>query len=171
MTRRKVTKVKETTGHSFEDVLGVPHGSTELTKTQVSTELVPHEDYDDKDDEIESDISGVHDRGLELFEYLMEEIEDAEPSNRADLVTVAIQTLNTMLSAADKKRLLKQHSDLLKQKDRSISSKEKSGGKTTNNLFVGSREEVLEMLEEIKNSPKEIEEDDASIVDVQEQQD
>ena len=114
MTERKISKVVENTEHSFEKVLDVPSGTTELTKKRIRSEIKPYDDYDDKDDEIEEDMVNVQDRALELYEYLVDEIDDADQGKRARLAEVAGQMLNTALSATEKRRLMKQQKDILK---------------------------------------------------------
>ena len=146
MTERKIEKVVETTEHSFENVLDIPSGTTEIEKTRVTSEIIEYDEYDEKDSEIEADLVMIQDKALELYEFLVDEIEDADPSKRARLAEVADQILNTALSSSDKRRALKQHKDVLKQKDRVLSKK--SGGKTTNNnLFIGSHADMLKYIE------------------------
>lgn len=159
MTERKVEKVVETIEHSFENVLGVPSGTTEIEKTRVVSEPTQPDEYDTKDNEIEEDLVEIQDKALELHEHLVDEIEDADPSKRARLAEVADQVLNTALSSLDKRRSLKQHKDILKQKDRAIDKKGGPGGTTQNNLFIGSHDEVLEYL------AKNLATDDDKIID------
>jgi hypothetical protein len=160
MTSRKIEKVTEKIGHAFEDVLGVPPNTTEVSKTRVTSELAVSPDYDEKDSEIEEDIVDIQDKALELFEYLVEEMDGTEQSKRARLAEVAGQLLNTALSATEKRRVIKQHIDILKQKDRVLSNK---GGGTTNNIaFIGSLEEALELVD---TKSEKVNSDDSSIIE------
>lgn len=145
MTDRKVEQIITPTEHSFETVLGVPSGTTEMVKTVVTSKPVQHETYDDKDVEIDEDILVVHDKALELYDVLMSEIDDAAPNSVARLAEVAGQMLNTALSASEKRRDLKKHKDILQHKERTPG---KGGGKivTNNNMFVGSHEELMKMI-------------------------
>lgn len=162
MTQRKIEKVVETTEHSFENVLGIPSGTTEIVKTHVTSETEDHDDYDSKDREIERDFLDVHDKAMELFVELAEEIEDAEPSKRSRLAEVAGQILNTALSASERRRVLKQHIDTLKQKDRALSTKAGNKGKTSNNFFIGTHAEMMKLWDSVqtdKDDPVIIEHD------------
>jgi hypothetical protein len=161
MTESKTEKVVETIEHSFEGVLGVPPGTTEIVKTRVKSEPVIHEDYDHKDSEIEDDFVKIYDKAMELFENLLDEIEDADQSKRARIAEVANQTLSTALNAAEKRKGLKQHIDILKQKERAI-NKKAHGGKQVNNLFIGSHEKLIDLLDRHSNEP-----DDSTIIDVE----
>lgn len=163
MTKRKTEKVVEKITHSFEDVLGVPPNTTEVVKTRVSSELTVHEDYDSKDVEIEEDITGIQDKALELYEYMVDEIEDTDQSKRARLAEVAGQLLNTALSAAEKRKALKQHIDILKQKDKVIAGK--GDGKTTNNVFVGTHDDLMKLLGD--GPPEPIDPNDPSVIDAE----
>lgn len=158
MTERKVEKVIETFEHSFETVLDVPPGTTEIEKTRIVSKPIIHQEYDAKDNEIEEDLISIHDKALELHEVLVDEIDDTDQSKRARLAEVADQVLNTALSAVDKRRSLKQHVDSLKQKDRAI-DKKGSGPTTNNNLFVGSHEDMLEFV------AKSLGDDDSNVIE------
>mgnify|MGYP000958940044 CR=1 FL=1 len=160
MTTRKTEKIVENTGHAFEDVLGVPANTTEIARTRVTSELTVGADYDEKDIEIEEDIVDIQDKALELHETMLDAIDGAEQSKKARLAEVAGQLLNTALSATEKRRVMKQHIDLLKQKDRVLSSR---GGNTTNNIaFVGSLEDALRAID--SNSGK-VDSDDSPIIE------
>jgi hypothetical protein len=146
MTERKTERVVETREHSFEKVLGIPSGTTEIVKTRVTSVTAPHDDYDGKDEEIEQDFLDVHDKAMELFDYLADEIDDADQSKRSRLAEVAGQLLNTALNASERRRVLKQHIDVTKQKDRVIDNKA-TGGQTNNNILVASHEELMKLME------------------------
>jgi hypothetical protein len=142
MTKRNVEKIIDTTEHPFEQILGVSSGTTEIIKTQVVSEPVEHESFDSKDSEIEEDILIVHDKALELYEYIVDELNDSDPSKKSRLAEVAGQLLNTALSATEKRRVMKQHKDVLEHKDRVLANK---GGKkiTNTTVFVGSFKELM----------------------------
>lgn len=149
MTERKVEKVVETREHSFENVLGIPSGSTEVVKTRITSETKPHDDYDEKDGEIEQDFLDVHDKAMELYETLLDEIDDADQAKVSRLSEVAGQILNTALNASERRRVLKQHIDTIKQKDRVIDNK---SGPTnqTNNILVGTHEDLQALLDKME---------------------
>lgn len=146
MTTRKTEQVTETIEHSFEGVLGIPSGTTEIVKTRIESTTEPHEDYDAKDNEIEEDFLYVHDKAMELYEQLVEEIEDADQSRRPRFAEVAGQILRTALDASERRRVLKQHIDTTKQKDRALEGKA-GAGKTTNNVFMATHEEMIAMMQ------------------------
>ena len=159
MTNRKVEKIVETKEHSLEHVLGVPSGTTEMVKTKISSDPVPHEGYDEKDNEIEEDFLHAHDKALELYNILLEEVDDADPSKRARLAEVAGQILGQAVTTTEKRRLMKQHKDIMAQKG-TESGKGLPRGSTTNNLFVGSFESLMNAVEHSEESKEIIESSD-----------
>ena len=70
--------------------------------------------------------------------------------------------MNTALSAAEKKKALKQHIDILKQKDKVITSK--GDGKTNNNVFVGTNDDLMKLLG--NGTPDPLDPNDTSVIDV-----
>ena len=151
MTKRKETEVVEEIEHSFEKVLDVPEGSTEISKTVIESELIEHDSYDEKDKEIEEDFADVQDKALELYDYLFDEMDDADPGKRARLAEVAGQLLNTALSAGERRRVLKQHIDILKHKKETAKGGKSGSGNTTNNIIVSSQTELLRLLNKETN--------------------
>lgn len=146
MTKRKEIEIIEDGKHSFEDVLDVPSGTTEITKKVIKSEVSEHELYDDKDREIEEDFAEVQDKAFELYEYLFDEMDDADPGKRARLAEVAGQLLNTALSAGERRRVLKKHIDDLKHKKETAKGGKSGSGSTTNNIIISSQTELLRML-------------------------
>lgn len=161
MTRRKVEEVTGETEHAFEDVLGVPSGTTEVTKKMVVSERVESPLYDEKDYELDDDLRELQDNALEMHEQLVEEMEDAEPAKRARLAEVSGQMLNISLGALKERSKHKQHKDTLQQKDKALSKKGSSGGTTNNNVFVGSHEELMALLDANSGEPSE----DPNVID------
>lgn len=133
----------EQTDHPMEDVLDIESGTTIVPRVEtIPTELVPIEEYDDKDVEVEKQFQEVYDAAMTAFEVTSTTVEQIEPKYRARNEEVAIQYLNTALAAAREKSLMKQHKDKL-----SVSKGKISGPKTVNqNLFVGNRNELLKEL-------------------------
>lgn len=161
MTQRKTEKVVETKEHSFETVLGIPSGTTEVVKTRVTSTTKKHDDYDHKDDEIEEDFLSIHDNAMELFELLMDEIDDTDQSKRSRLAEVAGQLLNTALTASERRRVLKAHIDTTKQKERALDNKAGAGGKTVNNVFFGTHEEMMKLGDELRRATT----DDSKVIE------
>jgi len=146
MTRRKIEEITEEVENSFEDVLGVPSGTTEVTKKIVTRDSVESDLYDDKDTELDEELKELQNSAEEMFEMLAEEMEDAEPSKRARLAEVSGQMLNISLGAIKERSKHKQHKDTLHQKSKSLDKRGSSGGTTNNNVFVGGHSELLDFL-------------------------
>lgn len=130
MTIKTVTEVVETIDHPLEDFFGVASNSTEIVKYEQTTELVKHEEYDEKDDEIEKDLQEIFDKAMSGYENIQEAVEDIDPKYAARTHEVANQLLNTALAAVKEKAGLKQ------QKDKLTVVKNKNtpdNGKTVNN--------------------------------------
>lgn len=110
VTRETITKQVE---HPLEDIFELPSGTTELVVTQRHTELVPCEQFDKKDTEIEEQFQEVYDVAMSTFENAVDLIERSEtdPKYVARQMEVAAQFLNTALHAAKEKAGLKQSKD------------------------------------------------------------
>lgn len=110
VTRETITKQVE---HPLEDIFELPSGSTELVVTQRHTEVVPCEQFDTKDAEIEEQFQEVYDVAMSTFENTVDLIERSEtdPKYVARQMEVAAQFLNTALAAAKEKASLKQGKD------------------------------------------------------------
>lgn len=162
MTRRKIEEVTEEAEHSFEDVLGVPSGTTEVTKKIVVSERVESDLYDEKDYELDDDLRELQDSAMEMHEQLVEEMEDAEPSKRARLAEVSGQMLNISLGALKERSKHKQHKDSLKQKDKALDRKGSSGPTTNNNIIFGGHDDILDFIRnnvDLPEDPKVIDAD------------
>ncbi len=127
--------------HPLEELFDLEAGTTLMPRTEKETDLVPAEEYDDKDNEIEGQFQEVYDAALSAFEDQVAEAELVEGKYKARNMEVGAQLLNTALAAAKEKSSLKQH------KDKNAVSKGKLGGKTTNNtLIVADRNEILRAM-------------------------
>ncbi len=138
----------EETDHPLEDILDIEPGTTIVPKVEhVPTILTPMEEYDAKDNEIESQFQEVYDAAMTAFETASDSVAQIEPKYRARNEEVAVQYLNTALSAARDKAHVKQH------KDKVHNNKVKaSGHKTVNNKhIVGNRNEILKTLMDLKD--------------------
>lgn len=129
--------------HPMENVLDIPPGTTVVTKHEfVPTELVIHEQYDNKDTEIETQLENIYTAAMTEFEVQAGSAELAEGRYKARNAEVAVQYLNAALSAVREKSVLKQHKDKL-----SIAKASASSVKTVNNnLVVASHNDILRML-------------------------
>lgn len=128
--------------HPMEQVLDLEDGSTPLTIAERSTELMLAPEFDDKDKEVEGQFQEVYDLALSAYETQAADAEVVEPKYKARNQEVAVQYLNTALSAAKEKATLKQHKDKL-----NVDKVKGTGPKTLNqNLIVADRNEVLKTL-------------------------
>ncbi len=112
MSSEKITKQ---VGHPLEDIFDLPSGTTEISVIERHSEVVPHQDFDEKDTEIEHQFQEVYDVAMSTFENQVEMLERAEtdPKYVARQMEVAAQFLNTALAAAREKSNLKQQKDKL----------------------------------------------------------
>lgn len=135
----KIVDTEKTISHPLEEVFNIEENTTVVPYKQVTTDLVVHEPYDDKDNEIESQLQNIYDLALEAFEAQQEEADTIDPKFKGRNAEAAVNYLRTALEAVREKSLLKQHKDKL--------SVEQSSGVTNNNLIVD-RNEILRMLQE-----------------------
>ncbi len=127
--------------HPLEEIFDLEPGTTIMPRTEVVTDLVEAEEYDDKDNEIEEQFQSVYDHAISAFEDLSAESEVVEGKYKARVGEVANQALSTALNAAKEKANLKKHKDKIEV------SKGKLGTKTiNNNLIVADRNELLKEL-------------------------
>ncbi len=128
--------------HPLEKLFDLEEGTTVMPRTEKLTDLVPAEEYDDKDDEIDEQFQEVYDHALSAFEDQSAEAELVEGKYKARTMEVGAMLLNTALAAAKEKSALKQH------KDKNAVAKGKLGVKTTNNtLIVADRNTLLRAME------------------------
>lgn len=132
------------TDHALEGFFDVEPNSTEVVRAKfIFKELVKHEEYDDKDDEIENDIQMVYKLALEAYKDTMKESNMDDPKGKAAMVEQASSFLNTALQAAKEKSSQKQ------AKDKNKLSREKiknDAGKGANDLLTMDRNQLLRML-------------------------
>jgi len=101
-----------TVSHPCEDYFDIEPNSTELIiPKQRQVELSKPETYDEKDTEIEENYQEVYDKSMDMFDVLERTMEGVDSKYRARNAEVAIQMLNTALSAAKEKGSLKSHKD------------------------------------------------------------
>lgn len=142
MTKSLVTY--EQIEHPMENIFEIEPGTTEVQRVEVvPTELVPTAEYDDKDAEIEKQFQEVYDAAMVAFETTSESIDTVEPKYRARNEEVAVQYLNTALSAANAKAALKTHKDKI-----AVAKGKLASGPSTvnNNLIVADRNDLLKKL-------------------------
>ena len=147
----KTTQTEKEISHPLEEIFDIEDSKTIVTYTEVKTELVPHEPFDNKDKELEEQLQDLYDKALEAFENQQDAGDSMEAKYRARNAEVAVQYLKTALEAVHEKRVLKEHKD-------KITIKEK-GGTTNNNLIIGDHNALMDMIEDLKKNGTSIEGD------------
>jgi len=142
-------KIEKKINHPMEQIFNIEEGTTIVTRSEKQGDLVEVKNYDDKDAEIEKQFQEVYDAAMSAFENQEDTIDIAIPKLKARAGEIAVQFLNTALSAAKEKATLKSHKDKL-------SIEENKEGNVTNNNLIVNRNDLLKMLndheeEKIKN--------------------
>jgi hypothetical protein len=134
----KKTETEKEILHPLEQVFDIEENTTVVPYTERKTDLVRHEPYDEKDDELEEQLQELYDVALEAFEMQQEESDVIDPKYRARNAEVAVQYLKTALEAVREKRQLKEHKD-------KIVTKQTAGGTVNNNIVV-SHNDLLDAI-------------------------
>jgi len=130
------------TMHPLEDVFDIESNTTKGIQVHRETQMVTSENYDAKDTEIETQFQEVFDAAMDAYDSHTEITEQVEGKFKARNAEVAVQFLNTALSAAKEKANLKTTNDKL-----NIERNKASGPKTLNqNLIVADRNDILKAL-------------------------
>ncbi len=137
MSTEKTNAEKEIL-HPLEQVFDIEENTTVVPYTERKTDLVAHEPYDKKDDELEEQLQELYDIALDAFEMQQEESEVIDPKYKARNAEVAVQYLKTALEAVREKRQLKEHKD-------KIVTKQTTGGTVNNNVVV-SHNDLLDAI-------------------------
>lgn len=135
-------ETKSTIAHPLENVLDIESNTTIVPRTQQTTELSTIEQYDDKDDEIDHQMQSIYDKAIDGYEAQMDAAELVEGKYKARNSEVAVQFLNTALSAAREKSGMKQHKDKMMIAQNKING----SGTTNNNLVIADRNDILKMM-------------------------
>jgi len=139
---RQVVKYEEETEHPMEDIFDIEKGTTVVERVEtLPTPLVPMEEYDEKDDEIEKQFQEVYDAAMTAFEITSESVQQVEPKFRARNEEVAVQYLSTALQAANAKSSLKMHKDKV-----SVTKTKASTPNTVNNNLIVDRNDLLKQI-------------------------
>ena len=138
---------EKTISHPMEGVLNIEPGTTIVEyQESLPAVLTEHEEYDEKDNEIEQQFQEVYEKALDIFEDQSEVAEMVEGKFKARNYEVAAQFLNTALNAIKEKAGLKQHKDKL-----SIAAvKAENSGTTNQTLIVADRNDILRALQGTK---------------------
>lgn len=137
----KIIKEK-TIEHPMEQVFGIETGSTIVEYTEsLPTELSDHNQYDEKDNEIEKQYQEVYDKAMDAFDAQSDIVDTVEGKFAARNAEVAVQFLNAALSAVKEKGGLKQHKDKL-----DVVKQTKGGPTTVNNNLIMDRNDMIRLI-------------------------
>jgi len=143
--------MKQNITHPLEDVFGMESGSFDIEQEYGMTEVPqnavaltePPVDHKDEDDVlVEKRLDDVYDIALQTFQQQTAYTEIIEPRYAARNAEVAANYLNIALAAANSRAKVK--SDRKRANQAFIPYAQ--GGKTTNNLVVANREDILKMI-------------------------
>lgn len=133
--------VEQCIEHPLEEVFNIEPCTTVVERTEKSTDLIETEEYDAKDNEIESQLQEVYDYALAGYEDRVAEAEVVSVQFRARTMEVGVQLLNTALAAVKEKSHMKQHKDKAQ-----LAKGKMTGGTINNNLIVADRNILLKQL-------------------------
>ena len=151
MSDEKVTKQKFVES-PFEKVLNIEPGNTLAEyEERLPAELVDHQEYDEKDKEIEEQFQDVYEKAMDAFDAQSDIVDTVEGKYAARNAEVASQFLNTALNAAKEKSTLKQHKDKVE-----IAKQRAGAAKTVNNNLIVDRNDLLKMLQQNEEMDTEI---------------
>lgn len=145
--------------HPLDSVFGISEGDTEddinsgyemIDASQQPT--TPPEDIKDEDDKlIEGRIDEVYTAAISAFNQQVSFTEIIEPRYAARNAEVAANYLNIALAAANSRAKVKVDRKRANQSFVPYNP----GGKTTNNILIANREEILKMIT-VDDKPKEL---------------
>lgn len=132
------------TDHPLESFLGIEDNSTLMTHTErQQQDLVVSDLYDDKDSDIEEQISEIQREALDAHDALREKMDSGtDPKYLARLGEVDNQYLGTALSAIAMKAKIKAEKDKLANKKNNPSGP----NKIVNNTVIMDRNEMLKNM-------------------------
>ena len=135
----------ETAFNMGDDAMEVDdrYDMTTLPNTAVAPTEAPADVKDSDDELIEGRIDQVYDAAMQAFETQTSYTEVIEPRYAARNAEVAANYLNIALAAANSRAKVKNDR---KRSNAQFVPYGQPGGKTTNNLIVASREDVLRMI-------------------------
>ncbi len=145
MSNEKIQKTK-TIEHPMEQILDIEPGTTLVHyEESLPVPLIEHEEYDEKDNEIEQQFQEVYEKAMDAFDAQSDITDTVEGKYAARNAEVSVQFLNTALAAAKEKSGLKQHKDKLE-----VSKAEAGKPKAVNNNLILDRNELLRLIQSTK---------------------
>jgi hypothetical protein len=140
---------KPTYLHPLEEILGIESGSTLDIESEYAVAPAPAQalpavvEKDEEDVEVDKKIDTVYDAALAAFKNQTEYTEIIEPRYAARNAEVAANYLNIALNAAATRARVKTE----RKRANTFVPFNNGGGKTTNNLIVADRNEILRMIQ------------------------
>lgn len=144
--------MKPMINHPLEDVFEMDHGTMDIASDYAMAEVpvqanptdAPPVDHKDEDDRlIEARIDAVYEAAMTTFQNQTAYTEIIEPRYAARNAEVAASYLNIALTAANSRAKVK--SDR-KRANQAFVPYANAGGKTTNNIVIANREQILSMI-------------------------
>lgn len=134
-------KTEKAIAHPIEGILEIESGTTFLPTVEVvKTDLALAPEFDDTDNQINEQYQEIYDVAMDAYETQAGDIEALDPKYRARNQEVAVQYLNTALSAVKEKGTMKMFKDKLINKAPSGTNIKDS------NVIVADRNDVLKEL-------------------------
>lgn len=150
MTIRNLEKIKRLSSHPLEEVLNIEPESTEITVYERNTELKPYDPFGEKDSELETQYQEIADLAISTFKKIDDVSRTADTKLVARLSEVQMQTLNTALSAIEKRTKHKENKDRDIARERTVINK--ACGKVTNKIIaVIDRNSALKQITALMN--------------------
>lgn len=162
---KKIIEFSEFTDHPLEKFFDIEPNTTEVVRIEQKSELVEHEDYDEKDKEIEKDLQDIHDQAMSGFRNLQETAEDIDPKYAARSHEVANQLLNTALNALKEKAELKKSKDKSKLENKKIDNAVKDSNKGLGGEIKMDTNSLIKLLRSQKEE-KQAEKETSVILDI-----
>lgn len=144
--------------HPLDSVFGISEGETEdeidsnYEMIEAQQQASPPQDIKDEDDKlVEARIDEVYGAAINAFNQQVSYTEIIEPRYAARNAEVAANYLNIALAAANSRAKVK----VDRKRSNSSFVPYSPGGKTTNNILIANREEILKMIT-VDDKPKEL---------------
>lgn len=129
--------------HELEGFFGVEPNTTMVERAKhVSRKLIEHEEYDDKDNEIEADLEVIYQKAMEGFGDSINVRFSDDPKSEMMAKSQANEFLKTALQATKERANIKQN------KDKGVIAKNKitNNNNSEKSTIVMDRNELLKML-------------------------
>lgn len=134
---------EEEVSHNLEDFFGVEKGTTMVERAKfISRTLIRHEDYDDKDVELEGDLETIYQKAMEAFEDTINVRFSDDPKSEILAKSQANEFLKTALVAVKEKGTIKSN------KEKNVIARERISktSSTDSGKISMDRNELLRML-------------------------